>query len=188
MGDGHNGEEQVRGERARAVGLFRYSLIREAADPALSTKQRGRLVRALAGREGLIAVELVTQLGLKIGILTDGTDVAAMPTDQTSVGRARRSKVLRVLQIARERGLPAPQAFGVAEDDLLFALPVGSVGLVARDEVGRHGSALAGVGRRAVTARYEDSIEPAGYFSMPVDAAGAWLVSFKLLSFTRPLA
>ena len=41
-------EEQVRAERARAVGLFRYALIREAADPALSTRQRGRLVRALA--------------------------------------------------------------------------------------------------------------------------------------------
>src|SRR5262249_36422153 len=30
--------------------LFRYQLIREAADPALSTRQRGRLVRELAGR------------------------------------------------------------------------------------------------------------------------------------------
>src|ERR671934_3171305 len=37
-------------ERARAVALFRYQLIREAADPALSTRQRGRLVRELAGR------------------------------------------------------------------------------------------------------------------------------------------
>lgn len=44
-------EERVRAERARAVGLFRYALIREAADRALSTKQRGRLVRALAERE-----------------------------------------------------------------------------------------------------------------------------------------
>jgi transposase InsO family protein len=44
-------EERVRAERARAVGLFRYSLVREAADPKLSTKQRGRLVRALAERE-----------------------------------------------------------------------------------------------------------------------------------------
>jgi putative transposase len=44
-------EEQARGERARAVGLFRYSLIREAADPRLSTKQRGVLVRALADAE-----------------------------------------------------------------------------------------------------------------------------------------
>ena len=41
-------EDRVRAERARAVGLFRYALIREAADPGLSTRQRGRLVRALA--------------------------------------------------------------------------------------------------------------------------------------------
>jgi putative transposase len=40
-----------RGDRAREVGLFRYALIREAADPALSTRQRGRLVRDLAERE-----------------------------------------------------------------------------------------------------------------------------------------
>jgi putative transposase len=44
-------EERVRAERAQAVGLFRYSLIRQAADPTLSTKQRGRLVRALAEAE-----------------------------------------------------------------------------------------------------------------------------------------
>lgn len=44
-------EERVRAERARAVGLFRYSLIREAADTRLSTRARGRLVRAIAERE-----------------------------------------------------------------------------------------------------------------------------------------
>jgi putative transposase len=44
-------EWRVRAERAQAVALFRYQLIREAADPALSTRQRGRLVRELAGRE-----------------------------------------------------------------------------------------------------------------------------------------
>lgn len=44
-------EEQARLERARAVGLFRYMLIREAADPALTSRQRGRLVRELAARE-----------------------------------------------------------------------------------------------------------------------------------------
>ncbi|MDQ2898021.1 MAG: DDE-type integrase/transposase/recombinase [Actinomycetota bacterium] len=37
----------------RDVGLFRYSLIRDAADPALSKAERGRLVRALAEREHL---------------------------------------------------------------------------------------------------------------------------------------
>ena len=40
-----------RADQAREVGLFRYALIREAADPALSTKARGRLVRELAARE-----------------------------------------------------------------------------------------------------------------------------------------
>jgi putative transposase len=51
MASGHDGEDQVRAERARAIGLFRYSVIRDAADRQLSTKQRGRLVRALAERE-----------------------------------------------------------------------------------------------------------------------------------------
>lgn len=47
------GEEQdnARRERARAVGMFRYQLIRDAADPGLSSMQRGRMVRAIAARE-----------------------------------------------------------------------------------------------------------------------------------------
>ncbi len=44
-------EVKVRAERARAIGLFRYQLIREAADAAHSTKQRGKMVRELASRE-----------------------------------------------------------------------------------------------------------------------------------------
>ena len=40
-------QEAVRRARAREVGLFRYGLIQDALDPALSTKQRGRLVRAV---------------------------------------------------------------------------------------------------------------------------------------------
>jgi putative transposase len=38
-------------DRRRDVALFRYSLIREAADPALTTAERGRLVRAVAARD-----------------------------------------------------------------------------------------------------------------------------------------
>lgn len=38
-------------ERGREIGLFRYALIREAADPSLSPRERGRLVRDLASRE-----------------------------------------------------------------------------------------------------------------------------------------
>jgi putative transposase len=38
-------------EKARDIGLFRYSLAREAADPRLSKKERGAIVRALAEAE-----------------------------------------------------------------------------------------------------------------------------------------
>jgi putative transposase len=44
-------EAKVRTERARAVGMFRYQLVREAADTALSCKQRGKMVRELASTE-----------------------------------------------------------------------------------------------------------------------------------------
>jgi putative transposase len=43
-------EERKRAARAEQVALFRYRLVREAADPALSTRQRGRMVREIASR------------------------------------------------------------------------------------------------------------------------------------------
>lgn len=43
-------EERKRAARAEQVALFRYQLIREAADPSLSTRQRGRMVREIAVR------------------------------------------------------------------------------------------------------------------------------------------
>jgi putative transposase len=41
-------EQQARLERAREIGLFRYMLIRQAADPTLSRRERGAMVRAIA--------------------------------------------------------------------------------------------------------------------------------------------
>ena len=38
-------------DRHRDVALFRYSLIRPAADEALTTRERGRLVRQLAAQD-----------------------------------------------------------------------------------------------------------------------------------------
>ena len=43
-------EERKRAARAEQVALFRYRLVREAADPGLSTRQRGRMVREIASR------------------------------------------------------------------------------------------------------------------------------------------
>lgn len=43
-------QDNARRARAREVGLFRYALIQDALSEQLSTKQRGRLVRATAAR------------------------------------------------------------------------------------------------------------------------------------------
>lgn len=51
-GEGTEQSDVDRGrERAREVALFRYALIRAAADPGLTTRQRGALVRQLAAEE-----------------------------------------------------------------------------------------------------------------------------------------
>jgi putative transposase len=42
-----------RAGRAQEIGLFRYALIRAVADPGLTTRQRGPLVRQLAERDHL---------------------------------------------------------------------------------------------------------------------------------------
>ena len=51
MANGHDSGKQVRAERARAVGLFRYSLIREAADPAAVDQAAGPAGPGSAARE-----------------------------------------------------------------------------------------------------------------------------------------
>ena len=47
----HDQDRAKRAERARAVGLFRYALVRVAADAELSARERGVLVRELAAVE-----------------------------------------------------------------------------------------------------------------------------------------
>ena len=47
---GVDGEQRLRAERARRIALFRYGLVQEVMDPALSSRQRGRLVREVTGR------------------------------------------------------------------------------------------------------------------------------------------
>jgi hypothetical protein len=47
--------ERRRAARAEQAALFRYRLIREAADPALSTRQRGRWLSCFFPETGLAA-------------------------------------------------------------------------------------------------------------------------------------
>lgn len=43
----------IEGDRRRDVALFRFALVREAADPQLSPRRRGELVRAIASQDHL---------------------------------------------------------------------------------------------------------------------------------------
>jgi energy-coupling factor transporter ATP-binding protein EcfA2 len=73
--------------------------------------------------EGLVTAEVVTGLDIKIGILTDATDPATMLQRSGNKRSSEERKVVRVVEIATQKGLPIPTVFGVPEDDLLFALP-----------------------------------------------------------------
>jgi putative transposase len=44
-------EAAARRQRAQTIALWRWSLIEPAMDPALSSRQRGAIVRDLAARE-----------------------------------------------------------------------------------------------------------------------------------------
>ena len=88
-------------ERRREIGLFRYSLIRSAADPALSRAERGRLVRALAqgehlGPDGRLVRVARTTLDDWIRAYRDGGFAALVPRPR----RVKPRTSLRVLAIA----------------------------------------------------------------------------------------
>ena len=82
----HSGEQSrdARADRAREVGLFRYALIRTAADPALSTRQRGRLVRDLAAREhtGPFGQRVRISRVWKVGAVKHGRNTASRPASE----------------------------------------------------------------------------------------------------------
>ena len=77
--------------------------------------------------EGLVTAEVVTELDIKVGILTDATDPATMLQRSGNKRSSEERKVVRVVEIAKQKGLPIPTVFGVPEDDLLFALPADAI-------------------------------------------------------------
>lgn len=77
--------------------------------------------------EGLIDAELVTDLGLRTGVLTDATDPSTMADRSNKKRSSEEKKVLRVVKMAEQKGLPPVTPFGVLEADLLFALPVDAI-------------------------------------------------------------
>lgn len=72
-------------------------------------------------------MEVVTELGIKMGILTDATVTDTMADRSGKTRSSEERKVLKVLETAAAKGLPPLTPFGVPEDDLLFALPPGAI-------------------------------------------------------------
>jgi len=94
-------EVVVEDERRREIGLFRYALIRPAADAGLSKAQRGRLVRAVAegehlGPDGRLVRVSRSTLDEWIRAYRRGGFEALVPRPR----RARPRTSLRVLAIA----------------------------------------------------------------------------------------
>jgi putative transposase len=125
----HEDGKGGRADRAREVGLFRYALIREAADPALSTRQRGRLVRDLAEREHTgpfgegVRVSRVTLDRWILSWRRGGFD-ALLPS--TRYCDPRTSAALLELAVALKREVPARTAAQVSAVLQAHAGPAGT--------------------------------------------------------------
>jgi putative transposase len=95
-------------DRRREIGLFWYALVGDAADPALSKAERGRLVRALAEREHvgpdgrLVGVARGT-LDRWIRSYRDGGFEALVPRTRLVAPRTAAELLELALQIKRER-------------------------------------------------------------------------------------
>lgn len=116
-------------DRAREVGLFRYALIREAADPQLSTRQRGRLVRDLASREHTgpfgqrVRISRVTLDKWILAWRRGGFD-ALLPSTRRCDPRS--SATLLELAVALKREVPARTAAQIVA--ILHAAQAGTAG------------------------------------------------------------
>ena len=105
-------------ERRREVGLFRYALIRDGADSALSKAERGRLVRALADREHVDPDGRLVRIGRTtldrwIRAYRHGGFQALVPRPRVVAPRTSAERLELAFQIKRER--PARTAAQVRE-------------------------------------------------------------------------
>ena len=94
--------------RRRETGLFRYTLIRDAADPGLSKAQRGRLLRALADREhvgpdGRLVRVSRTTLGRWVRAYRDGGFDALVPRPKVVPVRTPAETLELAFALKRER-------------------------------------------------------------------------------------
>ena len=77
--------------------------------------------------EGIVSAELITGLGIKIGVLFDKVITQTMHERVNSRRSTEEKKLLKLIALFEQRGLPMPTVFGVPEDDLLWALPADGI-------------------------------------------------------------
>jgi putative transposase len=143
-------EEALDDDRRRDIALFRYALIRQAADPSLTERERGRLVRALAECDHLgpggdrVRVSRGT-LDRWIRAWRAGGFDALAPKRRDGVARTPR----RVLDLAEDLKREAPLRTGAQVAEIIRTL-VGEA--VSPRTLQRH-FALLGLNRAGATAR-----------------------------------
>jgi energy-coupling factor transporter ATP-binding protein EcfA2 len=123
---------------ATALSLHRAILFVEGPldEAVLDEYEGGRLdaagvtvipIHGTKNLEGLIDGELTARLGIKTGVLTDNTNVETIWDRSNKKRSSEEVKLVRLIKRFEEQGLPPPTLFGVAEDDLLFALPAEAI-------------------------------------------------------------
>lgn len=80
-------------------------------------------IHGTKNHEGIVSAELITGLGIKIGVLFDNAITETMSERSNNRRSSEEKKLLKLIDLFDQRGLPAPEVFGVPEDDLLWALP-----------------------------------------------------------------
>ena len=110
-------------DRHRDIALFRYSLIREAADPALTVAERGALVRHLAARDHLGPDGQQVRVGRStidrwIRAWRTGGFAALVPESRTAEAKTPQAFLDLAVALKRERpGRTAVQVCRIIEAD-----------------------------------------------------------------------
>ncbi|MDQ1304306.1 MAG: hypothetical protein QG671_133 [Actinomycetota bacterium] len=109
-------------------GPLDEAVLDEYAGPALDAAGVTLIpIHGTKNLEGLIDGELTIRLELKTGVLTDNTTTATIWDRSNTKRSSEEVKLVRLIRRFEEKGLPPPTPFGVAEDDLLFALPTDAI-------------------------------------------------------------
>lgn len=109
-------------------GPLDVAVLDEYAGPVFDTAGVAIIpIHGTKNLEGLIDGEFATRLGIKAGVLTDNTVTATISDRSNKKRSSEEKKMVRLIRRYEEQGLTPPEPFGVAEDDLLFALPEGAI-------------------------------------------------------------